>query len=156
MAFSTVSKNFSIFKLSEIWSKIFVPDPELFPTKIPDPGAKKNQIPDPQHYRTLTDGWAGKDGSLPGEGEAGNVAGVVAELGEKVSVGNVPDEDPQVPRPASQETTVRREGHAQNGRSGKLFNYISWVDLVAVMQFLGRKKLQGNNKCFFVHKSGRT
>ncbi len=79
---------------------------------------------------TLTDGWAGEDGSLPGEGEAGDVAGVVAELGEQVAVGNVPDEDPQVTRPASQETPVRREGNAQNGRPGKLSDYLSLMDLV--------------------------
>ncbi len=79
---------------------------------------------------TLTDGWAGEDCSLPGEGETGNVAGVVAELGEQVTVGNVPDEDPQVPRPARQETTVRREGHAQDSRPDNLSDHISWMDLV--------------------------
>ncbi len=50
------SKNFSILtlknfsKLSEIWSGLFIldPDPDFLP--IPDPGSKRHQIPDLQHW----------------------------------------------------------------------------------------------------------
>jgi hypothetical protein len=47
-----------IFKVSEIWSRLFIPDLDpgytdsdfFYPSRIPDPGAKKgHRIPDPQH-----------------------------------------------------------------------------------------------------------
>jgi hypothetical protein len=130
----------------------------LFWTKILDPGVKK--APDPGSgfatlKWTLTDGWAGEDGSLPGEGEAGNVAGVVGELGEQVAVGNVPDEDPQVTRSARQETPVRREGRAQDGRPGKLSNYPSWIDLVGKLTRLCSSQVGKKlNNVFFKYNRG--
>ncbi len=38
-----------VFKLSEIWSKKFIPDPDLDFLLIPDPGVKKVPDPDAQH-----------------------------------------------------------------------------------------------------------
>ncbi len=39
-----------VSKLSEIWSGLFIPDPDpdFYPSRIPDPGVKK--VPDPQHW----------------------------------------------------------------------------------------------------------
>ncbi len=43
-----------VSKLSEIWSGMFIPDPDLFFLPIPDPGIKKAPDPDPQHWWTKT------------------------------------------------------------------------------------------------------
>jgi hypothetical protein len=41
-----------VSKLSEIWSGMIIPDPDLDFLPIPDPGSKRHRIPDPnlQHY----------------------------------------------------------------------------------------------------------
>jgi hypothetical protein len=42
-----------VSKVSEIWSRLFIPDPDLvfYPSRIQ--GSKKNRIPDPQHCYSL-------------------------------------------------------------------------------------------------------
>jgi hypothetical protein len=55
---ASASKNSSfltqkiVYKLSELWSRMFLPDPDLYfyPSRIPDPGVKKAPDPDPQHW----------------------------------------------------------------------------------------------------------
>ncbi len=46
-----------VSKLSEIWSGMFIPDPDagsgslfLNPYRIPNPGSKRHRIPEPQHW----------------------------------------------------------------------------------------------------------
>ncbi len=53
-----INKNLSILtqtvvsKLSQIWSGMFIPNPDLYFFPIPDPGVKKAPNPDLQHWVT--------------------------------------------------------------------------------------------------------
>ena len=57
----------------------------------------------------ITDGTADQHCSLPAEGETGDDVVVMRELGQQVTIGDVPDQDPPVARPRGDESAVRGE-----------------------------------------------